>query len=472
MAPISGALTLSRAMRALASSLSLVFVVLLAACGPTTPPFSTSGLKSLDQPIIGGTADTGDPAVVLVAAQAGNGSGGLCSGEVVSPHVILTAAHCVAPQTIGANAQFGVFTGASLFSAEGNDSRKWIGVQETAYDQEWSMNNLENGHDVGVVVLSTPTTITPLRMNHTPLGNSEVGESFRIVGYGVDSGSDTQGQSAGTKRQGTTTVSAIDPNFVMSGNSQVNTCEGDSGGAGFLNVGGQTVLAGITSFGDQGCQYSGADTRVDVYAVPFIDPYIAKYDAGGQSCPASGNVGLCADSRTLVSCSGGAYTAWTDCSNIGYCSTVGAGAAGARCVSKECVASATDVPAASQKCGTTAGQVLVCDASGQLSTTTCGASEDCSEVGEVHCVPKVCPATGDANVCADSTSTGQCHDGAVVSAKSCGSGNKCEMKSGRPTCVAAGLFGCDSTGSAAAPELLLVLLVGFVLRRRRQKLAY
>src|SRR2546421_2802642 len=63
--------------------------------------------EAQSQPIINGTDDTGDPAVVVVAAQMPNSQqASLCTGSIISPHVILTAAHCVSPATVGAGAKF------------------------------------------------------------------------------------------------------------------------------------------------------------------------------------------------------------------------------------------------------------------------------------------------------------------------------------------------------------------------------
>ena len=57
------------------------------------------------------------------------------------------------------------------------------------------------------------------------------------------------------------------------------TCEGDSGGPGVHDHRrANEVIAGITSFGDQGCTQVGADTRVDVYADSFVQPYIDMFD--------------------------------------------------------------------------------------------------------------------------------------------------------------------------------------------------
>src|SRR5678809_1164168 len=54
-----------------------------------------SSVGSKQSAIVGGTTDSGDPAVVLVII--GDPNGGyiyMCTGEVISPHVVLTAGHC------------------------------------------------------------------------------------------------------------------------------------------------------------------------------------------------------------------------------------------------------------------------------------------------------------------------------------------------------------------------------------------
>ena len=68
-----------------------VLVVLLVGCSGSIDG-SPSG--ETDAPIIGGVTDTADPAVVLLYAN----SGSICTATVISPTVLLTAAHCVSPR--------------------------------------------------------------------------------------------------------------------------------------------------------------------------------------------------------------------------------------------------------------------------------------------------------------------------------------------------------------------------------------
>ncbi len=191
-----------------------------------------------DQPIIGGTTDHADPAVVLVIADNGQGQS-LCTGEIVSPHVVLTAAHCVDPATVGNGNTFYILLGDNINDNTQNIHANFVDAKETHYDLKFSPNNLGGGHDVGVVILSKAVNIAPLPMNKTPLGNNFVGTPLRIVGYGVSSGQDVNGTTAGTKRQTTTPATDIDNSFVYLGNAQKDTCEGDSGGPAFATLNNQ-----------------------------------------------------------------------------------------------------------------------------------------------------------------------------------------------------------------------------------------
>jgi hypothetical protein len=122
-------------------------------------------------------------------------------------------------------------------------------------------------------------------MGHVALDQNQVGDTIRLVGYGVSSGNDQQGATAGTKRQVMAGINSIDDLFIFLGDARHNTCEGDSGGPALLPRNGQEEIIGITSFGDQGCAMGGYDSRVDDYAATFVDPYIQQFDPGQMQPP-------------------------------------------------------------------------------------------------------------------------------------------------------------------------------------------
>jgi len=243
------------------------------------------------QSIINGTVDSSDAAVVLIFSQVPNSQfGSLCTGEIISPHVVLTAAHCVDPATVGSGAKFFVFPGTQLtMHTSGAD---FLAVAEVHYDMAFNPSDPTAGHDVGVVILQAPTAIPPVAYNRTPLPQSMVGQPARLVGYGVtqvttDLAADSM--TAGTRRQAPSKLASIDGIVLNFLDMQHNICEGDSGGPAFMNVNGREMIVGVTSYGYQGCPLSapGTDTRVDVYA-DFIDPWVLKFDppskGPGDSC--------------------------------------------------------------------------------------------------------------------------------------------------------------------------------------------
>lgn len=258
----------------------LIPLLLLAGC---TLPSAPVGSRA--SAIIGGTTDTSDPSVVLVYAQTGSQGGAICSGEVVSPHMVLTAAHCVDPAVLKTtSAMFAIFLGSNINDqAQANDNSNWLDVASTAFDSQFDVNSLQNGHDIGEV---TTTTVIPralLPIHQTPLSQNDVGKALRLVGFGISSGTDTAGSTAGTRRTVGTTVEGVGSNLLYYGDSQHNTCEGDSGGPAFMTINGVETIVGVTSFGDQTCAQGGADTDVADYYDSFIAPHIAA--AEGTTTP-------------------------------------------------------------------------------------------------------------------------------------------------------------------------------------------
>src|SRR5947207_3146122 len=125
---------------------STVFFFLLVGCAP---------LSSVDEqqaPIIGGNNDTSDPGVVLVMAGTPNSNyGSICTGSVVSPHVVLTAAHCVSESFVGRGSTFQVFLGSNI--DRGGRASDFVAVKEVHPHPNYDSRSEDN--DIGVVITST-----------------------------------------------------------------------------------------------------------------------------------------------------------------------------------------------------------------------------------------------------------------------------------------------------------------------------
>jgi V8-like Glu-specific endopeptidase len=234
-----------------------VFACSVAACGADQAVDQDDDATGTDdQSIIGGTTDTGDPCVVGVFAHAaGATSGSICTGTIIGPHTVLTAAHCVSPATIGAGQVIDLLPGTTL-------ALPGIPTSSRTFNPSWNVNNLQGCHDEGI--LHTTQTLSPICSR----GTFNPGASVRLVGYGSNTHSNT---GVGTKRQ--VTVSVVGSNAVLfqDGNSNMQTCHGDSGGPAFQGAN----VVGVTSFGqDQSatsvCFGGGFHCRIDA-DVSFIN---------------------------------------------------------------------------------------------------------------------------------------------------------------------------------------------------------
>ena len=231
------------------SAFAILFLCLSLALSAQTPKPSNPG----DGKIVNGVIDNLHPTVGLF------NNDGECSATLIGCQTVLTAAHCICeladgtdlggaacaarPDLVGPAGKLVFFQHAGLFTL----SR--IAV-DPAYDAHSGVS------DVAILHLAAPVTNiapSPLnRVSHPPLGLT--GE---IVGFGT---TQTTSTDDGIKRRGAATVAACDPpaagfvcwNFkdpLGAPGSNSDTCFGDSGGPLFLSLGGQTVVAGVTSSG-------------------------------------------------------------------------------------------------------------------------------------------------------------------------------------------------------------------------------
>ncbi len=236
-------------------------VCLMVGCGPSEVLVWKQG-----QAIVGGEETTGDPAVVALAVCRG-GCNVYCTGSLIGPKTVLTAAHCINAQ--GPSANYFV-----LFGHDGAAPRRTVAVRSQLSHPNYSGRSF----DFGLLQLAVPVTdTTPIELNTTALSSADVGRVIRHVGFGVTDGLAQSG--GGRKRQVSYAVRSVEERLVWSGAVGQQTCSGDSGGPGFMVTAGSSEprLAGVVSFGDQACTQTGADGRVDI-VVPWIRQSAAQWD--------------------------------------------------------------------------------------------------------------------------------------------------------------------------------------------------
>jgi MYXO-CTERM domain-containing protein len=276
------------------ASRSLVFavcasVLALGACELEHPDTGSSAVH-----ILGGTQSQPGQFPSVVAIVVDQGRRGMCTGTLVAPDVVLTAAHCIAPNILRYQSQSQV-TANTIVAYNTVNLLNGNFQAATVRDTIPHPFSRPGDPDVGLVLLNQPITgVTPTPLNLLA-ADAPIGVRVTMVGFGV---SDTTngGVSFYIEEKASTSCAPYqvsnDMFLCFSQTDGQGKCSGDSGGPSFATIGGRQKVIGITSFGDQNCQYFGADMRVDA-SLDFIAQHAPQLVCGddgvcNESCGTGG----------------------------------------------------------------------------------------------------------------------------------------------------------------------------------------
>jgi hypothetical protein len=259
------------------TTLACAALAILAACGggnggPT--PTNPSPIPSADAcNLLGGTASTLGTAilngaecspdrssVVLLNLRSANGfAAGACTGTIVAPRVVLTAAHCLDEDVATALVWLG--------------SGPQINAESFVFFPNYQFN-APGTFDVGVIFLAEDLPRTPIPILTSRDG--KVGETAILAGWGRD-----QNNATATLRAGSTTLSAVSGELLQTifAPPSSSVCSGDSGGPILLQEGGTWTVGGITSATSQ----TECNTGTNFYQVvrhPSVTNFILEHVPG------------------------------------------------------------------------------------------------------------------------------------------------------------------------------------------------